>query len=435
MYFMNSSSGALLARLGILHGPPEKIVSYLIELLPLSLLYILALRLVRKRNGDGKGLAWILIFGLLFRLLLIPREPFLSSDIYRYLWDGRVQAIGHINPYLYSVRDEHLNFLRDEQTYPLVNRKEAPTVYPAGAQLLFRTARLAGLDTPAKLKSAALAAESLTLLFLLLILKRLALAPSRILIYAWNPLVIYELFHSGHLESLMLAPTMAFVYLSLQGRFLWAGALLGLAGSIKLIPALLLITIPRGQRVKSVAALLSILALVYLPYAGAKEKILGFLPTYFSDPREIFNPGFLQIGLLWAARALGLPSFAVRYALLLFLIALLIPIVRRQEEAAQDFITKIYQVLSCYIFLIYPALHPWYLSWLIPLLCLIPSCAWLYLSLALPLSYLKYLSPDGAMSPWVVLVQYAPLYALLVVESIRKSQWSPETPRFSFTKP
>ena len=34
-------------------------------------------------------------------------EPFLSSDIYRYVWDGRVQAAG-INPYAYVPADAAL---------------------------------------------------------------------------------------------------------------------------------------------------------------------------------------------------------------------------------------------------------------------------------------------------------------------------------------
>ncbi|MEK7729943.1 MAG: hypothetical protein AAB354_16160, partial [candidate division KSB1 bacterium] len=42
----------------------------------------------------------ILGFAVLFRLLLLPQTPFLSNDIYRYLWDAEVLQHG-INPYLY----------------------------------------------------------------------------------------------------------------------------------------------------------------------------------------------------------------------------------------------------------------------------------------------------------------------------------------------
>jgi hypothetical protein len=46
------------------------------------------------------------------RLALLFVEPYLSSDIYRYIWDGRVQAAG-INPYRYVPNAPELAQLRD----------------------------------------------------------------------------------------------------------------------------------------------------------------------------------------------------------------------------------------------------------------------------------------------------------------------------------
>jgi hypothetical protein len=55
----------------------------------------------------------ILFGGLLFRSILVPLDPpRLSTDIYRYIWDGRVQAAG-INPYPYLPVDARLAELRD----------------------------------------------------------------------------------------------------------------------------------------------------------------------------------------------------------------------------------------------------------------------------------------------------------------------------------
>jgi hypothetical protein len=66
--------------------------------------------------------------------------------------------------------------------------------------------------------------------------------------------------------------------------------------------------------------------------------------------------------------------------------------------------------------LIYPAFHPWYFATLLPLLCFVRSRGWILFSLLLPLSYIKYLAPDGRMPPWVTLAQFIPLYLLLVWE-------------------
>jgi hypothetical protein len=52
--------------------------------------------------------------GTLFRLILVPLDPpRLSTDIYRYIWDGHVQGAG-VNPYLYLPVDPRLAGLRDD---------------------------------------------------------------------------------------------------------------------------------------------------------------------------------------------------------------------------------------------------------------------------------------------------------------------------------
>jgi len=70
--------------------------------------------------------------------VLVPLDPApLSTDIYRYIWDGRVQAAG-INPYLYLPVDRKLETLRDSSIYPNINRRDyAHTIYPPAAQIFF----------------------------------------------------------------------------------------------------------------------------------------------------------------------------------------------------------------------------------------------------------------------------------------------------------
>ena len=51
------------------------------------------------------------------RLALLFVEPYLSTDIYRYIWDGRVQAAG-INPYRFVPNAPELAQLRDAAIFP-----------------------------------------------------------------------------------------------------------------------------------------------------------------------------------------------------------------------------------------------------------------------------------------------------------------------------
>ncbi len=298
-----------------------------------------------------------------------------------------------------------------------------------------------GVYSPQGFKVLALAADASTLLLLFLILKQLGLPRSRILIYAWNPLLIYELFHSGHLETFMIPLLIGFIYLMLQDRAIGAGLALGLATAVKLVPVFFLATVPRGQRLRAFLPCALVLALAYLFYADAGAKILGFLPTYFSDPYEIFNLGIIQLALLSLTEMFSLPALWIRLALFALLFAVLAATARHSCASRVEVIEKSYIVLSAYLLLIYPAFHPWYLCTLIPLLCVIPSRAWILFSVLLPLSYVKYLTAGGVMPAWVTFVQFVPLYALLALEFFslrtsneRRHQWNPllHTP---FSKP
>jgi alpha-1,6-mannosyltransferase len=92
----------------------------------------------QRKKFPAYTLLIILIGGALFRLILVPLDPpRLSTDIYRYIWDGRVQGAG-INPYLYLPVDPQVAGLRDDSIYPSINRKEyAHTIYPPVAQMFF----------------------------------------------------------------------------------------------------------------------------------------------------------------------------------------------------------------------------------------------------------------------------------------------------------
>src|SRR5262245_18276567 len=59
------------------------------------------------RGGVRPSLALVLATAALMRLGALAAPVYLSDDIYRYIWDGRVQAAG-INPYRYIPDDAEL---------------------------------------------------------------------------------------------------------------------------------------------------------------------------------------------------------------------------------------------------------------------------------------------------------------------------------------
>src|ERR1044072_1458122 len=102
-----------------------------------SAIYLLAAWIVTRARPSNSTLLIVIAFAILFRVSILFAPPYLSDDIYRYVWDGRVQAAG-INPYRYIPAAPELAHLRDETIYPKINRKDwAHTIYPPVAQVVF----------------------------------------------------------------------------------------------------------------------------------------------------------------------------------------------------------------------------------------------------------------------------------------------------------
>ena len=153
--------------------------------------YFGAVRLI-LRNAWPCGTVWIVLgVAVALRMLLLTVPPTLSSDIYRYVWDGRVQANG-INPYRYIPADPALASLRDAVIYPQINRADyARTIYSPFAQMAFAAVGRIW-DSVMGMRLAMLGFEALGIVCLLRLLPLVGLPPERILIYAWNPLAFAQ---------------------------------------------------------------------------------------------------------------------------------------------------------------------------------------------------------------------------------------------------
>src|SRR5437899_7953621 len=131
------SAALVLYRLSLRAHTGPDIIWFLRIALVQCVLYVFMAWLVIKARAARSTLLIVIVFATLFRLSLLFSPPYLSDDIYRYVWDGRVQAAG-INPYRYLPADSALVQLRDDKTYPRINRKDyARTIYPPVAEAIF----------------------------------------------------------------------------------------------------------------------------------------------------------------------------------------------------------------------------------------------------------------------------------------------------------
>ena len=242
--------------------------------------------------GSGtRSVAVVLAVGALARLLLVAAPPTLSTDAYRYVWDARVSHAG-ISPYLYAPWAKELEPLRDTEVFPRLNHPTWRTIYPPGAQAFFQAVYRVRPDSVVAMKVALGLAELIGLAAVFGLLKSAGQPLSQAVIYAWNPLVLVEVWGSAHLDALVIPAVAAAAWAAARSRYALAGGLLGVAALVKLYPAALLPLLPVAAWPVAAGAFAVTVLAGYLPALLAGTAALGSLPRYVSE--EYFNPGVLR---------------------------------------------------------------------------------------------------------------------------------------------
>ena len=379
----------------------------------LFLVYLVATSVVLRRPDDGVVLGLVLAFGLLFRMSVLVSPVVLSSDVYRYVWDGRVQRAG-LSPYRYPPAATELAALRDEAIYPYINRPTKPTVYPPGSQALFAlVARMAPDSLPAW-RAFLLASDVVTVTLLLALLRRAGVTPAAAIVYAWSPLVVFEGVQAGHVDLAMIPLVLAALAWRQNGSSVRAGIALGGAALMKLYPVVLLAAWWRPRDWRFPAAVAATVALGYLPHViSVGLGALGFLPEYLGKAED-HNIG-LRALVTYPVGLSGELGRPVAMALLFGLMAVvLVWIGRAHGGEAGGMIHAGALAVAAYLLLVPTSMHPWYAMWIIPFLCFHRWPAWLYFTGGVTLSYMSYVVAPDPIPWWAWLAEYGPLYALLL---------------------
>ena len=374
-------------------------------------------------RGDGELDQWpvllvVLGAGLLARLMLLPLPP-VSTDVYRYVWDGRVQSAG-IDPYLYKPADPALSWLRDEAVYPKINRAEtAVTIYPPMAQMLFlAVAKVGGGVT--LMKTLMVAFEALAVYALLGLLGKRGQPRARILFYAWHPLPLFEFSGSGHVDAIAIGLMMTAMLAADVRRPFLSGMLLAGGSAAKYVPAVIGPALYRRWDWRMPAGFVLALVLLYLPYVGAGRGILGFLPGYVAE-EGIAGDGLFWVALLQrivgAHESLPLAYFGLVGLLLACLAA--IAFFRRDPDRIAPLLVA--ALLFAFTLAVTPH-HAWYFSWLVPLLCLRPLLGILWPTVAAPALYAMPWLPDWF---FIQVAIYLPALALIMLDAFRTRTFMP----------
>jgi alpha-1,6-mannosyltransferase len=203
----------------------------------------------------------------------------------------------------------------------------------------------------------------------------------QVLIYAWCPLLIWEVAGAGHLDS----AGMAFIALALLARFrkqaVLTGVFLGIAVMLKFYPLVLLPALwwrgdGRGSAWKMPAAVMGVVAFGYACYAGVGMRVFGFLGGYAKE--EGLETGARYFLFDLARRVPGLESLPI-WVFYGFCVAVFAAIkfwawrTACQPGSPRDSFLAPAFGMAVALMLLFSPHYPWYVIWLIPFFALQPN--------------------------------------------------------------
>ena len=409
--------GLLLAHYPFLHPA----LTYTIAFIATSLVYCLMCWIIYRIDISKNTVLLAMGIALLIRLSFLTTTPVGSDDIYRYMWDGKVQAAG-LNPYLFAPDSSALDHLHSPLLPASVNHPDMKTLYfPFSEWIFYACYQLSG-EAPWGYKLILFFAEIASIAGLLLLLGWFKLPAKFVLFYALCPLPIIQFALDGHLDALGFPFLIFGLLMHLRGRTILSSFLLGFSMSIKpvalvLLPILFFRERTWKKRIQILGLPLATITIQFLPYllsSNPFEALFTFAKNW------TFN------GIVFEGLYLLFADNQKARLLCVILMSIVLLILYLSKKSILD---KTH--LSVLLLLLFsPVVHPWYIAWLTVLLPLtrrwsgIVYAATASLTSVTILHYKLYGVWD--QSPLVLVVEYLPVIVLMVQE-LRTDDPSPTT--------
>jgi hypothetical protein len=384
--------------------------SFIIPLAVTGIAYLLAIREFFFTPRFPKRVIVVgLVLAALWHLLFLVTPPGIDDDIHRYVWDGRVQRLGY-NPYIVVPSDPALSGLHTPETRTL-NNPDAPSPYPAGAELFFRAVTSIH-ESVFALKVAFVLCDFVIVVILLDILRSSRQGAHWVLAYAWNPLLATEVAGSGHID--IVGALLLLLSAAALGRR-WravAAVTFGLAIAVKFLPIVLLPLYWKRVRLRDGALAAIVLGLLYLPFLNHGRIPIGSLGTYVQSFR--FNdPVFAML------ERVASPQLVVGLAVLVGFLTAIWLRSKASAWSSDAFAWPMAASLLCA-----PVVYPWYLLWLLPLLgsaSTLPIIIWTVS--IIPTYYVWHLRALGRpwiVPGWVILLEYGSVATAAAISGLQR---------------
>ncbi|MBK9248063.1 MAG: hypothetical protein IPM69_08130 [Ignavibacteria bacterium] len=364
----------------------------------------LAIRYAGNALNTRPLLLWTVF--LASRFFIFPMLPWLSDDVYGYLWHGTLTINGW-NCYVYPANAPEVAFLRNP-LYDLLAYKTHPAIYPPVAEICIALGSWIGSLFSDTWQSALFGwkfvlflAESVGFWLLLKTQKHVKFfSPS---LYLLLPLPVVEIMGQAHNDGLLIAPLGGMMYIlsrfwnNRTVKWEWiTGALIGAMALIKLIPVVMILPFVRLKTSLRQKAILFIslgitsltVSLIFFYDSRAISNFIEILQFYnhtqFNSPllqliRSILEA--VHVPNWWLVAPTVISVFRLSVILMIGLVL--------KPQSYRGFSAQLLGIVTAAT-LISPKVHPWYF---VPLLFLNSMVGWRWLAYgaqAMMLSYAMY---------------------------------------------
>lgn len=398
----------------------------------LGVLFGLASQQATKRNL----LFAMLLVGLCMRLAMFGSVPILEDDYYRYLWDGAVTANAQ-NPYAWSADQitQHAQGVphslvelgaNSNMVLQRINHPWLRTIYPPVAQAAFALGYWIKPFDIQGLRWVWLGVDILILAMLAHLVRHVPAKGFLLAIYWLNPLLIKEIYNSGHMELVLVLGMVLTIAAALRHAHTAAGFSLSLAVGAKLWPVLWL-PLLLGQGVNRWKSRAAFTAAFVLP---AAVLIWPVVNGHFDN-----NSGFRAYARYWQMNdsaylliheLANLVSHEHAWQIARLVAGGLVLLVMgwclryHKDRPASERLVNSLTAVTLALFLLSPTQFPWYFLWVLPLMVFVPLWSVLWFTVTLPLYYLRFTMDAHGQSWWydygVIWIEFVPIWLGLAWE-------------------
>lgn len=359
----------------------------------LLLCYYAAYRLIKKENNHQKVLKTIVLFTLVFGIILLLITPIGSADVYNYILRARVATVYEENPYLVPTEnlsaDQFFHFAPKEWNYLPMQYGPLWTSLSIGFSHLAQNS-LFWNQFIYKLLALLTNLGTIYFIWRILTLINPAYRVKGVLLYAWNPLILFEAVNNGHNDIFMIFLVVAAIYLFLKKKFLLTFLFLLLSALIKYITFLLmpvfliflfreiLSSKKKIEILASTAVVLAIVAVIlYLPYWEGFQIFRGLIDQ--SKITTVLNlslfPSFALGFLLIFKKTL---SWSIEYLMQIVGITAIVAFagvylcqLKKIWKQQDNLIYRSFLILLMYVLYASVYVQPWYFLWFLSLAVII----------------------------------------------------------------